>query len=67
MIDDGSATSATFLPKSLVASIEKFEELGRLARAKEKGVAYKVTKRSEKLMEIVNDATIIPMRPVEMN
>ncbi len=67
MIDDGTDTVATYLPKNIVDAIEKYEEIERIANAKERGIELKKTKRSEKLKEIINDDNIIAMKPIELN
>lgn len=67
MIDDGSDTAATYLPRNIVQSIEKGEELERIRKAHAEGKQLRQTKRSEQLMELVNDDTIEPMESIELN
>lgn len=67
LIDDGTDTSTSYLPRNVVQSIEKYEEIIRIQRAKEKGVELKETKRSEKMRELLMDNSIKPMEPVEVN
>lgn len=67
LIDDGNDTSASYLPQNIVQSIEKYEEIIRIQRAKEKGVELKETKRSEKMRELLVDDSIKPMEPIEIN
>lgn len=67
LIDDGNDTSASYLPRNIVQSIEKYEEIIRIQRAKEKGVELKETKRSEKMRELLMDDSIKPMEPIEIN
>lgn len=67
LIDDGNDTTASYLPKNIVQSIEKGEELDRLTKAKAKGEALKETKRSEKMRELIDDDNIKAMAPIELN
>lgn len=67
LIDDGNDTATSYLPRNIVQSIEKGEELIRIQKAKEKGVKLKETKHSEKMKEILMDETIKPMEPIEIN
>lgn len=67
LIDDGSGTATTYLPRGIVKSIEKGEEIIRLRRAKERGTKLKPTKRSESLMELIKDPEIKAVDPIELN
>ena len=67
LIDDGNDTAASYLPRNIVQSIEKGEELDRLARAEVKGAVLKETKRSEKMRELIDDDNIKIMAPIELN
>lgn len=67
LIDDGNDTSASYLPRNIVQSIEKYEEIIRIQRAKEKGVELKATKHSEQKRELLMDDSIKPMEPIEIN
>lgn len=67
LIDDGTDTAATYLPRDIVQSIEKYEEMERIAQAKERGVELKESKRSKRLLELINDDSIAAMEPIELN
>lgn len=67
LLDDGNTTASTFLPKEVIQSLEKGEELERISKAEEKGEEVKTTKRSEKLSVILADDKIKPIEPLELN
>jgi len=67
LIDDGTETLTSYLPRSIVQSIQKWEELERINKAKEKGNEVKETKKSQNLKEILEDDSIKPMEPLELN
>lgn len=67
LIDDGTGTSAAYLPKNIVQSIEKEEEINKIAVAKKKGTVMKVNKRQEKILDLINDDSIKVMKPIEIN
>lgn len=67
LIDDGTDIASTYLPRSIVQSIEKGEEINRLVRAAVEGRKLKETKRSQNLLELINDDTIKVIEPIELN
>lgn len=66
MIDDSQDATTCYLPRDLVARIEKYEELERMNKAKEKGDLDKL-KQSDKTIELLNDENIIPLESIELN
>lgn len=67
LIDDGEETFTSYLPKKIIDALDKGEELARIAKAREKGLIAKPTKKSEKLVDIMNDPTVIPIDSIELN
>lgn len=66
MIDDGTNAVTSYLPRDVVEGIEKYEELERIARAKEKGELDKI-KHSDKMLALLNNDDIEPIESIELN
>ena len=67
LIDDGDETAATYLPKTIVQAMEKGEELARIQKARDEGKEVKQTNQSIKLKDVMNDDSIKPIEPIELN
>lgn len=67
LLDDGQETHVTYLPKEVVKSITKGEELAKIAEAKAKGQIYKEGSNYEKTKAILEDKSIIPIEPLGLN
>lgn len=67
LIDDGNETAYSYLPKQIVQAIEKGEELKRIKKAQDAGGEVKETNHSIKLRDVMNDETIKPIEPIELN
>lgn len=67
LIDDGDETAATYLPKTIVQAMEKGEELARIQKARDEGKEVKQTNKSIKLKDVMNDDSIKPIEPIELN
>lgn len=64
LLDDGTATASCYLPKAIVARIEKYEELEKKEKAESKGLKY--TPKTEHLAEIMENEDILPLVPLEL-
>lgn len=67
LLDDGENTVATYLPKNVVESLQKGEQLARIRLAEVKGEEVNQIKLPDKLKEIMNDTSIKPIKPLQMN
>ena len=67
LIDDGDETATTYLPKTIVQAMEKGEELARIQKARDEGKEVKQTNQSIKLKDVMNDDSIKPIEPIELN
>lgn len=67
LLDDGEITQAIYLPKEVVAAITKGEELHKKALAESRGQEYKPGSNYGKLKPIMEDDSISPIEPIELN
>lgn len=66
LLDDGEKAYGIYLPKNVVDSIVKGEELSKAQEAKEKGSIY-IPSDNEKVVAIMADETIKPIAPLKLN
>lgn len=66
LIDDGTDTITSYLPKEIVQGIMKYEELQRIAKAEEKN-EMDTFKPNEKIQHLLEDDFVIPVDPIELN
>lgn len=67
LLDDGSSAFGVYLPKHLVQSLQKGEELERIREAQEKGEKVDTSNYSQQLIDIMRDENIKPMEPLILN
>lgn len=67
LMDDGHEAVASYMPRKLVDAIEKGEEIKRFRNAKKKGTSIKKDRRYERAIRLMNDESIIPIEPFEIN
>ena len=66
MVDDGTDTITSYLPKEVVQGIEKYEELEKIALAKEKDELHKIN-HSNKMLALLDNDDIKPVETIELN
>lgn len=64
LLDDQEGSYVSFLPKEVIQSVMKGEELEKIKISKEKEEKYIP---NDKLIDIMQDDSIVPIEPLEMN